>query len=363
MSDHDLPEQVLEAGRERLSTFRPDRTPPFAALQARKRRRDMRRAGTLLGSTAIAVAAVAVVPAALTSGPAPGSPGLASQLGLSPCERLLDDERLAGMRLVEAMSAGGPQDGVLCLYAPAGARTADATPASPVQGLRAVVRPDGRTTVTAYTFTARPVDPGDTGPTAPATTAGQEPTEVGVAPYRLSADGLTLTLTGNAGGGCSGRGTVTATAEESAERVVVHALVARPSLPPRPPGTACTTEMAIQQVQLRLQEPLGDRPVVDGSTGEQISGQQDGGPSRVPAVLTPAQQAFVDSCVGPENAPLEPQYVGMSEAEANPPNSYRPYPTRVVGRDGKCLGRTKDLQGNRVNLIVEDGKVIWAGRF
>lgn len=73
MSDHELPEQVLAAAREDLAAFQPDRTPPFAALQARKRNRDLRRGSAALVVTALAVAGVAFVPSALSSGSDGGS--------------------------------------------------------------------------------------------------------------------------------------------------------------------------------------------------------------------------------------------------------------------------------------------------
>ena len=70
--EYDLPEQVLTAAREDLTAFRPDRTPPFAALRARKRARDMRRGGAALAVTALAVAGVAFVPTLLAGSVAPG---------------------------------------------------------------------------------------------------------------------------------------------------------------------------------------------------------------------------------------------------------------------------------------------------
>jgi hypothetical protein len=36
---------------------------------------------------------------------------------------------------------------------------------------------------------------------------------------------------------------------------------------------------------------------------------------------------------------------------------------RVVGRDGQCLSRDDDRRNDRVNFIIDDGVVIWAGRF
>lgn len=64
--------------QERGNDFRPDRTPPFKALQDRKRRRDQRRAGAAVALSIAAVLGVAVVPSALGSGGV-GSPDLADQ--------------------------------------------------------------------------------------------------------------------------------------------------------------------------------------------------------------------------------------------------------------------------------------------
>lgn len=51
--------------RDRSEAFRPELTPPFAALQARRRRRDQRRAGAAVALAALAVVGVTVVPGAL----------------------------------------------------------------------------------------------------------------------------------------------------------------------------------------------------------------------------------------------------------------------------------------------------------
>lgn len=59
-----------------LQAYRPDRAPAFAALKARKRQRDQRRAGAAVTLSVIAVAGIAFVPNALGSGSG-GSQGVA----------------------------------------------------------------------------------------------------------------------------------------------------------------------------------------------------------------------------------------------------------------------------------------------
>ena len=73
---------------------------------------------------------------------------------------------------------------------------------------------------------------------------------------------------------------------------------------------------------------------------------------------------FISRCVGSEQAADAPEYVGLTEDQANrtkQPDTVNA--VRVVGQDGACLGRTRDLRRDRVNLIITDGEVVWAGRF
>ena len=79
------------------------------------------------------------------------------------CDDLLDDEQLAGLRLVEAQSLGSSSD--LCHLAPADQRTATATEDAPVVGKRVEVRhADGALRVREHSFTRGAIDPGDDGP-------------------------------------------------------------------------------------------------------------------------------------------------------------------------------------------------------
>lgn len=76
---------------------------------------------------------------------------------------------------------------------------------------------------------------------------------------------------------------------------------------------------------------------------------------------------FINRCVGREDVPLAPAFVGLDEDKATREESRvlaeNVTTIRVIGRDGSCLGRTRDLRSDRVNLIVMDGEVVWAGRF
>jgi hypothetical protein len=54
------------------------------------------------------------------------------------------------------------------------------------------------------------------------------------------------------------------------------------------------------------------------------------------------------------------QYVGMMEVDALNLAAQR-QGGRVVGRDGDCLGRSRDLREGRVNFIISNGHVVWVG--
>lgn len=75
-------------------------------------------------------------------------------------------------------------------------------------------------------------------------------------------------------------------------------------------------------------------------------------------------QEFIDRCVGREDAEPAPDgYVGLTEQQLqdSPPDPANP--RRIVGRDRVCLDRTDDRQPERVNVIIDDSRVVWAGRF
>ena len=78
-------------------------------------------------------------------------------------------------------------------------------------------------------------------------------------------------------------------------------------------------------------------------------------------------EAFIKECVGAETARSADEYHGLTEGEATrtkrPESADTITTSRVVGRDGECLFRTADFRSDRVNLLIADGKVVWAGRF
>lgn len=72
-----------------------------------------------------------------------------------------------------------------------------------------------------------------------------------------------------------------------------------------------------------------------------------------------------ERCSREERDPA-PEYLGLSEAEAiSLARSAAPgwRTIRVIARDGQCLPITRDLVPTRVNLVLRDGEVVWAGRF
>lgn len=76
---------------------------------------------------------------------------------------------------------------------------------------------------------------------------------------------------------------------------------------------------------------------------------------------------FIARCVGAETYVAAPDYVGLPETEAThtkQPTSSRPVDdVRVIGRDGECLAMDLNVCRDRVNLLVANGKVVWAQRF
>ena len=73
-------------------------------------------------------------------------------------------------------------------------------------------------------------------------------------------------------------------------------------------------------------------------------------------------QAFVEQCIGAQAVDLAPEFVGLTEAELRARITTEAL-RRVVGRDGICSDRNDDRNRKRVNVIIEDGRVAWAGRF
>ncbi|MBX9425682.1 hypothetical protein [Streptomyces lateritius] len=148
-----------------------------------------------------------------------------------------------------------------------------------VLGLAAQDTADGRVLVPSWLFTADPADaapytvvrtavaPEHVQPPAKPSPEPTPPPEEGTAParqvesFRTDAAGRKLTVS-FWGGVCS---TFTVTAEESASKVSV-----RITEKPIDPGRMCI--MVAKQITqtVTLQDPLGDRPVVDAASGEAV---------------------------------------------------------------------------------------------
>lgn len=67
----------------------------------------------------------------------------------------------------------------------------------------------------------------------------------------------------------------------------------------------------------------------------------------------------VERCVRGE-ADAEQRYIGLTESQLQ---QTEPGPVRVICRDRVVLGRTSDNRPERLNIVVENGTIIWAGRF
>lgn len=71
------------------------------------------------------------------------------------------------------------------------------------------------------------------------------------------------------------------------------------------------------------------------------------------------QAEFVRRCVGAEQVSPDERYLGWTEEEVRTATQ----PVRVICRDRVYLDRTTDGHSERLNLVVENGKVVWAGHF
>lgn len=58
-----------------------------------------------------------------------------------------------------------------------------------------------------------------------------------------------------------------------------------------------------------------------------------------------------------DDSALEP-YDGLTVSEAEAYAAGQGYVVRVLGEDGQCFDATADQRGDRVNVVVEDGRVV-----
>lgn len=343
----------------RIDTYRPDRVPAFAALQERKRTQDRRRAGTAaVALSVVAVAGIAFAGPALTGNveqlsrdvAAPATPTVNTGPAAKGYEiRYADGALYANERdrpLIAACFALPGTSGLNARYSLPPQYVMTVTGADQIRAFEQCL--DGVPNLT--------VKQGPGQPDLPATTS--DPVAIERLPYTLSADGRELTVSVPVGGGCQLTGIATVTAEEAESAVTLRATVARPEAPspsPLPPGVerACPANLVTQPVTVRLERPLSNRFVLDGLTEKQL----------VPAQDSPG--AFTERCVGADRGQAGPVegYVGVSEAEIDRQVARVAPDIRVLGRNGECLGRTRDLRPERINVLIAGGTVIWAGRF
>lgn len=71
------------------------------------------------------------------------------------------------------------------------------------------------------------------------------------------------------------------------------------------------------------------------------------------------QAESIEQCTRGE-AKADQRYIGLTETQVR---QAHPGPVRVICRDRVFLDRTSDYQQDRLNIVVEQGTVIWAGRF
>ncbi len=98
----------------------------------------------------------------------------------------------------------------------------------------------------------------------------------------------------------------------------------------------------------------GGRYRLDGRSRDQVKRAYDGA---VPA----GTAAAVDRCVSGQERHRAPELLGLTEdgLEALLGDGTG---LRVIGRDGDCVAERRDLRPERVDVLLEDGRVVWASR-
>lgn len=73
------------------------------------------------------------------------------------------------------------------------------------------------------------------------------------------------------------------------------------------------------------------------------------------------QAESIKRCADGSRVEAEPRYVGMTQSEFD---AARPAgPIRVICKDRVFLDRTSDYNRDRLNLVIEKERIVWAGRF
>lgn len=355
-----MPDDLDRAVDAQIDAYRPATVPPFSAIEGRKRARDRRRMA--VGAGALSVAALAgaglLIPSLTGGGDrlTPGGPSEATAVTRFAVQ-------YATSSPAEGRSDGADAALTRCLGLPGARGTAGAKLSDPIVWVVTVDGTPAQTTAVRDCLAALPDAKVQTVPSAETETVPTGPAGEAVAidgtPYTVSDDGKAVTVAVPVGGGCETKGTATVTAEETNEAVILKAIVARPS-PPSPPSLApgsklaCPASLLIQQVTVALNEGLGGRRVIDGLTGDIL---QPSGPD--------TDEAFIERCVGGEKnvQQADAGYLGKSKTELDALAESTGTVIRVIGSEGRCLGRTRDYQPERVNVLLVGDRVIWAGRF
>ncbi|MFB7585779.1 hypothetical protein [Streptomyces sp. NPDC056169] len=177
-----------------------------------------------------------------------GEPGTGSSSPGAPCQTIVDMAPPDQVPVTRAVFGLAAQDVAgERLLVPAWLFTADPADAAPYTVTRTAVAPE---------FLVPPAKPSPT----PDPDEGTAPARQ-VESFRTEGDGRKLTVT-FWGGVCSD---YTVTARESADRVTV-----RVKETPTDPGKACIAIAVEVTKTVTLDRPLGDRPVVDGASGEAV---------------------------------------------------------------------------------------------
>ncbi|MEV6984409.1 hypothetical protein AB0M95_24575 [Sphaerisporangium sp. NPDC051017] len=100
-------------------------------------------------------------------------------------------------------------------------------------------------------------------------------------------------------------------------------------------------------------------------TGPDPEPQRTSGPPRAGSPTGPAQAGAGEPCVPEPSARSRSRddLVGRSEDAVAKAEKAAGHEVRVLGVDGKCNDRDDDLRPKRVNLVIRDGKVVWASMF
>jgi hypothetical protein len=310
-----------------IDAHRPGSVPPFEAIEARKRGRDRRRMAVGTGAlSVVALAGAGMVVPALDGGGDRLTPGEPSQAAAVTRFAV----QYATSSAAEGRSDGADAALARCLELPGARGTAGAKLSDPIVWVVTVDGTPEQTTAVRDCLAALPDAKVQTVPDAD-TTDGQDRT------FRVSSDG---------------------TADADAYTAGVEKCLALPGV----------TGSSVQESY-----PATYEMRASGEAARSLAGCLAGAPGAEVEESgdSPAEgaglHAFINRCVGAENPTSAPGYVGLTEEQAMRPKQPESADTvsvvRVVGRDGICLGRTRDLRRDRVNLLVADGKVVWAGRF